>query len=45
MATQYGNECWCARGGDLDYERHGTGVCDKFCEGDEVNRAYEQSKM
>lgn len=34
------NSGWCSREEDLDYERHGgIGVCDIFCEGDEVSNA------
>lgn len=39
MATQYGEECWCARNGLLDHERHGDGaVCDYYCSGDGVSQ-------
>lgn len=37
MATQYGEECWCADDEDLDHERHGGGAeCSYPCSGDEV---------
>ncbi|CAM9965889.1 unnamed protein product [Ascophyllum nodosum] len=38
MATQYGNECFCSEEGDLDYDRHSTGVCDQPCAGDDSER-------
>ncbi|CAM9700723.1 unnamed protein product [Ascophyllum nodosum] len=38
MATQFGNECFCSREGDLDFDRHDVGVCNKPCAGDESER-------
>lgn len=35
MSLQYGRECWCSMEGGLDYERHGEGVCEYPCTGDE----------
>ncbi|CAM9378424.1 unnamed protein product, partial [Ectocarpus sp. 8 AP-2014] len=35
MATQYAFECFCSADEDLDYERHGTAMCDMACWGDE----------
>ena len=37
MATQFGNECFCSREGDLDFDRHDVGTCDKPCAGDDVS--------
>ncbi|CAN0435073.1 unnamed protein product, partial [Hapterophycus canaliculatus] len=34
MATQYSFECFCSSDEELEYERHGEGVCDMPCIGD-----------
>lgn len=36
MATQFGEECWCSRLDDLDFDSHGAGECDIYCTGDNV---------
>lgn len=36
MATQFGEECWCSRLDDLDFDVHGAGQCDIYCTGDKV---------
>lgn len=42
MATQHGNECWCSRDPELNFDRHTVvvdgeyGLCNMYCYGNEV---------
>lgn len=36
MATQFGNQCWCQKDPREDLYRHGLGICDTACTGDDT---------